>query len=137
MSLVSSGESLWCCQSFLFDSAGLVDEAQESNDVLCSEARTQHQLAKSSCLELLDQSEGPLQIQECRLRRTVNSFQNTKQTPPFTRRKTLQAEFKDKWEDDSSDEAASPPRRTLNLSAEDNLWKERQIEGNTEQLRAS
>lgn len=38
--------SLWCRLSiFLFDGAGLVDEAQESNDALCTEAQTQHQLA--------------------------------------------------------------------------------------------
>lgn len=38
--------SLWCRLSiFLFDGAGLVDEKQESNDALCTEAQTQHQLA--------------------------------------------------------------------------------------------
>lgn len=47
----------------MFDGAGLVDEAQESNDALCTEAQTQHQLAESSCLKYSDQSEGPLQIQ--------------------------------------------------------------------------
>lgn len=62
ISLVTGEESLWCRLSFfLFDGTGLVDEAQESNDALCTETWTQHQLERSSCMKHSDQSEGTLQ----------------------------------------------------------------------------